>query len=83
MKKIEQKPSFTDRFGTTPDVTRRDFLTKVGKTALFASLGVFGAGCEAVNQGLIDRGLTPIILEDPQAAGLPKVRYARSLGNPL
>ena len=44
----------------------------MGKGALFASVGVFGAGCEAVNRGLLDRGLMPIVLVDAQAAGLPK-----------
>ncbi len=52
--------------------TRRDFLANVGKGALLASFGIFGAGCEAVNRGLLDRGLMPIALEDLQAAGLPK-----------
>lgn len=52
--------------------SRRDFLTKAGKVALLASLGIFGAGCEAVNRGLLDRGLVPVVLEDLKAAGLPK-----------
>ena len=72
MQKTAHKLSFTDRLETVPDATRRDFLAKVGKTALLASLGMFGAGCEAVDQGLLGRGLTPIVLEDPHAAGLPK-----------
>ena len=57
---------------TTHTSKRRDFLTTIGKGALFASLGVFGAGCEAVNRGLLDRGLMPIVLVDAQEAGLPK-----------
>ena len=57
---------------TTHTSKRRDFLTTIGKGALFASLGVFGAGCEAVNRGLLDRGLVPIGLVDAQEAGLPK-----------
>lgn len=72
MEKIGHKLSFIDRLETAPDTTRRDFLAKVGKTALLASLGVFGAGCEAVDRGLLDRELMPIVLEAPQAAGLPK-----------
>ncbi len=39
---------------------------------MLTSLGMFGAGCEAVNRGLLDRGLIPVGLEDLQAAGLPK-----------
>ncbi|RKU28878.1 molybdopterin containing oxidoreductase [Candidatus Poribacteria bacterium] len=72
MRKTGHKPPFTTWLETAPDVTRRDFLAKVGRTGLLASLGIFGAGCQAVDQGLLDRGLTPIVLEDPQAAGLPK-----------
>ncbi len=71
MQRTDHKPSFTDQLGTGPN-SRRDFLTAVGKTALLAGLGMFGVGCEAVDRGLLDRGLTPIVLEDPQAAGLPK-----------
>ena len=52
--------------------SRRDFLTKAGKVALLASLGMYGVGCEAVNRGLLDRGLVPVVLEDLKAAGLPK-----------
>ena len=72
MPKSTHTPSFTDWHKTVPESTRRDFLAKVGKTALLASLGMFGAGCEAVDRGLLDRGLMPVVLEDPQAAGLPK-----------
>ena len=72
IEKTVHKPSFTDGLKTAPDLTRRDFLAKVGKTGLLASLGIFGAGCEAVDRGLLDRGLMPVVLEDPQAAGLPK-----------
>ena len=72
MRKSAHNPSFTDWHKAVPESTRRDFLTTVGKTALLASLGVFGAGCEAVDRGLLDRGLVPVVLEDPQAAGLPK-----------
>ncbi len=72
MPKSTHNPSFTDWHKTVPESTRRDFLAKVGKTALLTSLGMFGAGCEAVDRGLLDRGLIPVVLEDPQAAGLPK-----------
>ena len=72
MRKTGHKPPFTTWLETAPDVTRRDFLAKVGRAGLLASLGIFGAGCQAVDRGLLDRGLTPIVLEDPQAAGLPK-----------
>ena len=72
MPKRVHKPSFTDWLEAVPDTTRRDFLAKVGKTALLASLGMFGAGCETIDQGLLSRGLMPVVLEDPQAAGLPK-----------
>ena len=64
-----QKPQ---TFPTNGLPSRRDFLAKIGKTTLLASLGVFGAGCEAVDRGLLDRGLTPVVLVDAQAAGLPK-----------
>ena len=72
MPKTDHKFPFTDWLETAPDITRRDFLAKVGKTGLLASLGIFGAGCEAVDRGLLDRGFMPVVLEDPQAAGLPK-----------
>ncbi len=72
MKKRMSKPNFTDWLETVPDSTRRDFLAKLGKSTLLAGLGMFGAGCEAVDRGLLDRGLMPIVLENPQAAGLPK-----------
>lgn len=62
----------TNIYKTTDSQSRRDFLAKVGKGALLASFGIFGAGCEAVNRGLLDRGLIPVVLEDAQAAGLPK-----------
>lgn len=71
MQKTKQEPTFTDWFEASPN-SRRDFLATVGKGALLASLGIFGAGCEAVNRGLLDRGLMPVVLEDLQAAGLPK-----------
>ena len=44
----------------------------MGKSALFVSLGMFGAGCEAVDRGLLGRGLTPIVLVEATEAGLPK-----------
>ena len=56
----------------TRSISRRDFLANTGKVALLASMGMFGAGCEAVNQGLLDRGLMPIAFQDLQAAALPK-----------
>ena len=72
MRKKMSKPSLADWLEAVPDTTRRDFLANLGKSAVLASLGVFGAGCEAVDRGLLDRGLMPIVLEDPHAAGLPK-----------
>ena len=72
MPKTERKPNFTSSLETAPDPTRREFLAKIGKSALLASLGMFGAGCEAVDRGLLGRGLTPIVLVEAQAAGLPK-----------
>ena len=72
MKETNHKPNVSDWLEAVPDTTRRDFLAKVGKSALFVSLGMFGAGCEAVDRGLLDRGLTPIVLVEAQAAGLPK-----------
>ena len=72
MPKMEHKSDFTDSFETASDPTRRDFLAKIGKGALLASLGMFGAGCEAVDRGLLDRGLTPIVLVEATEAGLPK-----------
>ncbi len=67
----------------TPINSRRDFLTKAGKVALLASLGIFGAGCEAVNRGLLDRGLVPVVLEDLKAAGLPKTDMLVHSDNPF
>ena len=67
----------------TPTNSRRDFLAKAGKVALLASLGMFGAGCEAVNQGLLDRGLVPVVLEDVKAAGLPKTDMLVHSDNPF
>ena len=72
MQKIGHKLSFIDRLETVPNSSRRNFLATVGKGALLASLGVFGAGCEAADRGLLGRGLMPIVLEDSQEAGLPK-----------
>ena len=83
MPKSALKLSFTDWLGTVPDTTRRDFLAKVGKTALIASLGTFGAGCEAIDQGLLSRGLIPVVLKDPQAAGLPKPEMLVHSDNPF
>lgn len=71
MKKIGHELSFIDKLKTAPN-SRRDFLTKIGKGALLASLGMFGAGCEAVDQGLLGRGLVPVVLLDAEEAGLPK-----------
>ena len=71
MQKIRHKLNSTDKPETVPN-SRRDFLAKISKGALLASLGIFGAGCEAVDQGLLGRGLTPIALVDAHAAGLPK-----------
>ena len=71
MQKTEHKPNFTNGLETVPN-SRRDFLAKLGKGALLASLGMFGAGCEAVDRGLLDRGLTPIVLVEAREAGLPK-----------
>ena len=62
----------TKSFPTDRLDSRRDFLAKIGKGALLASLGIFGAGCEAVDQGLLGRGLMPVALLDAQEAGLPK-----------
>ena len=62
----------TKTFSTDRLDSRRDFLAKIGKGALLASLGMFGAGCEAVDRGLLDRGLTPIVLVEATEAGLPK-----------
>ncbi len=67
----------------TPTNSRRDFLTKAGKVALLASLGLFGAGCEAVNRGLLGRGLVPVVLEDLKAAGLPKTDMLVHSDNPF
>jgi DMSO/TMAO reductase YedYZ molybdopterin-dependent catalytic subunit len=71
MEKVGRKPSISDKLETVFN-SRRDFLAKVGKSALFVSLGMFGAGCEAVDRGLLGRGLTPIVLVEATEAGLPK-----------
>ena len=62
----------TKTFPTDRLDSRRAFLAKIGKGVLLAGLGVFGAGCEAVDQGLLGRGLMPVALLDAEAAGLPK-----------
>ncbi len=67
----------------TATSSRRDFLAKAGKVALLASLGIFGAGCESVNRGLLDRGLVPVVLEDLKAAGLPKTDMLVHSENPF
>ena len=67
----------------TPTNSRRDFLAKAGKVALLASLGIFGVGCEAVNRGLLDRGIVPVALEDLKAAGLPKTDMLVHSDNPF
>lgn len=72
MQKTAHKLNFTNTLEAVPYSTRRDFLAKIGKGALFASLGIFGAGCEAVDRGLLGRGLMPVALLDAQEAGLPK-----------
>ncbi len=71
MEEAGHKSNFTNGLETVPD-SRRDFLAKLGKGALLASLGMFGAGCEAVDRGLFGRGLTPIVLVEAREAGLPK-----------
>jgi len=71
MEKTLYKSNSTGELKTVTD-SRRDFLAKIGKGALLASLGMFGAGCEAVDRGLFGRGLTPIVLVEAQEAGLPK-----------
>ena len=63
--------------------SRRDFLAKMGKGVLFVSLGMFGAGCEAVDRGLLGRGLTPVVLVEAQAAGLPKSNMLVHSQNPF
>ena len=72
MQKTGHKLDSTGWLETVPNATRRDFLATIGKGALLASLSMFGAGCEAVDRGLLGRGLTPIVLVEAQAAGLPK-----------
>ena len=72
MPETNHTPSISDKLETVPDETRRDFLVKLGRGALLASLGMFGAGCEAVDRGLFGRGLAPIVLVEAQEAGLPK-----------
>lgn len=67
----------------TAPYTRRNFLINSGKVALLASMGLFGAGCEAVNKGLLDRGLMPIALDDLQAAALPKPEMLVHTENPF
>ena len=71
MPKIECQPSFTDRL-EAPLGSRREFLAKIGKGASLASFGIFGAGCDAADRGLLSRGLLPVVLENAQEAGLPK-----------
>ena len=58
MSKIDQIPPVTEWINSIP-TSRREFISKLGKGAFFASLGIFGAGCEAVNRGLVDRGMVP------------------------
>ena len=82
MQKTEHKLNFTDWLETVPN-SKRNFLAKVGKGVLLASLGMFGAGCEVVNRGLLDQGLIPIVLEDLQAAELPKPDMLVHSDNPF
>ena len=63
--------------------SRRDFLANTGKVALLMGMGMFGAGCEAVNQGLLGHGMIPIALDDLQAAGLPKTDMLVHSENPF
>ena len=79
---MEHKSDFTDGLETVTD-SRRDFLAKIGKGVLLASLGMFGAGCEAVDRGLLGRGLTPIVLVQAQEAGLPKSEMLVHSENPF
>ena len=63
MPKRTHKPSVTDWLEAVPDTTRRDFLAKVGKTALLASLGMCtatGNSGHSLNQ---DCGIIPIYLK--------------------
>ena len=83
MEKTTRKPDFTRSLKTVPDLSRRNFLTKIGKGAFLASLGIFGAGCQAVDQGLLSRGLVPVALVDAQAAGLPKSNMLVHSENPF
>ncbi len=71
MQKAEHEHSCTDRLEIAPD-SRRNFLATMGKGALLASLGLFGAGSDAVVRGLFGRGLTPIALADAQEKTFPK-----------
>lgn len=68
---------------TTDSHSRRDFLANTGKVALLMSMGMFGAGCEAVNKGLLGRSMMPIALDDLQAAGLPKTDMLVHSENPF
>ena len=44
---------------------------------------MFGAGCEAVDRGLLGRGLTPIVLVEAQEVGLPKLDMLVHSQNPF
>ena len=82
MEKTACKSNSTAGLKTVTD-SRRDFLAKIGKGALLASLGMFGAGCEAVDRGLFSRGLAPIVLVEAQEAGLPKADMLVHSQNPF
>ncbi len=67
-----QHTTMTNQQSISDNHSRRGFLTKVGKATLLTSLGMFGAGCDAVKRGLLDRELMPVVTEDLTAADLPK-----------
>ena len=59
-----------DILSTPP--SRRHFLATLGKGAALASLGVFGAGSDAVVKGLFGRGLIPAAWAEVGKDLLPK-----------
>ncbi len=62
---------WAERLKKVPE-SRRGFLSKIGKGAILAGMGAFGAGCESFDRGVLGRELIPIVLEDARLAGLPK-----------
>lgn len=68
---IKQKHVSTNNFEAGP-CSRRHFLATLGKGAVLAGLGIFGAGSDAAMSGLFGRGLIPAAWGVAEQDLLPK-----------